>query len=130
MYSAHLGFALVQIEEAEEGLAHLKAAISSAETTREGYAEAELHRLLGKALHHVGDAKGAEREFHVALAISRRQQARWWELCAAMDLARLWRDRGCRNEARDLLAPVYNWFTEGFDAAGLKEAKALLDELA
>ena len=62
--------------------------------------------------------------------MARRQSAKFWELSAALDLARLWRDQGKRDEARDLLAPVYGWFTEGFDTLDLKEAKALLDELA
>ena len=65
-----------------------------------------------------------------ALAVARDQGARTWELRAAMSMARLWRDQGKRNEARDLLAPVYGWFTEGFDTLDLKEAKSLLDELS
>jgi predicted ATPase len=65
-----------------------------------------------------------------ALAVARQQQTKSWELRAAMSMARLWRDQGKRDEARDLLAPVYGWFTEGFDTLDLKEAKALLDELA
>jgi predicted ATPase len=64
-----------------------------------------------------------------ALAVARQQQAKSWELRAAMSMARLWRDQGKRREARELLAPVYGWFTEGFDTLDLKEAKALLDEL-
>ena len=67
--------------------------------------------------------------FERALAVARQQQAKSWELRAAMSMARLWRDQGKRDEARDLLAPVYGWFTEGFDTLDLKEAKALLDEL-
>ena len=66
----------------------------------------------------------------VRSAVARAQQAKSWELRAAMSMARLWRDQGKRTEARDLLAPVYGWFTEGFDTLDLKEAKALLDELA
>jgi predicted ATPase len=62
--------------------------------------------------------------------VARRQSAKFWELRAAMSMARLWRDQGKRDEARDLLTPVYGWFTEGFDTLDLKEAKALLDELA
>jgi predicted ATPase len=62
--------------------------------------------------------------------VAQEQRAKFWELRAALDLARLWRDQGKRTEARDLLAPVYNWFTEGFDTPVLKEAKALLDKLA
>ena len=68
--------------------------------------------------------------FERALAVSRKQQAKSWELRAAMSMARLWRDQGRRDEARELLAPVYGWFTEGFNTSDLKQAKALLDELA
>jgi predicted ATPase len=75
------------------------------------------------------DAAKAEAYFERALAVSRQQQAKSWELRAAMSMARLWRDHSKRDEARDLLAPVYGWFTEGFETLDLKEAKALLDEL-
>ena len=68
--------------------------------------------------------------FERALSIARQQQAKSWELRPAMSMARLWRDQDKRGEARDLLAPVYGWFTEGFDTLDLKEAKALIDELA
>ena len=68
--------------------------------------------------------------FQRALAVARQQQAKSWELRAAMSLARLWRDQGKPQQARELLAPVYGWFTEGFDTLDLKEAKALLEELA
>jgi predicted ATPase len=71
----------------------------------------------------------AEGYFEHALTVARQQQAKSWELRAAISVARLWRDQGKRDEARDLLAPVYGWFTEGFDTLDLKEAKALLDEL-
>ena len=76
------------------------------------------------------DAAKAEAYFERALAVAREQQAKSWELRATMSMARLWRDQGKRDEARDLLAPVYGWFTEGFDTLDLKEAKALLEELA
>ena len=72
----------------------------------------------------------AEAYFERALAVARQQQAKSWELRAAMSLARLWRDQGKVQQARELLAPVYGWFTEGFDTRDLKEAKALLEELA
>ena len=76
------------------------------------------------------DAAKAEAYFERALAVARQQQSeKSWELRAAMSMARLWRDQGKRDEARELLAPVYGWFTEGFDTLDLKEAKALLDEL-
>jgi predicted ATPase len=71
----------------------------------------------------------AEACFQRALAVAREQEAKLFELRAATSLARLWRDRGKRDKARDLLAPVYGWFTEGFDTVDLKKAKALLDEL-
>jgi predicted ATPase len=76
------------------------------------------------------DAAKAEAYFERALAVAHQEQAKSWELRAAMSMARLWRAQGKRNEARDLLAPVYGWFTEGFDTLDLKEAKALLEELA
>ena len=74
-------------------------------------------------------AAKAEAYFQRALAVAREQQAKSWELRAAMSMARLWRDQGKRDEARELLAPVYGWFAEGFDTLDLKEAKALLEEL-
>jgi predicted ATPase len=76
------------------------------------------------------DEQRAETSFRRALEIARRQQAKSWELRAATSLARLWGERGRRAEARDLLAPVYDWFTEGFDTADLKQAQALLNQLA
>jgi predicted ATPase len=76
------------------------------------------------------DTAKAEAHFERALAVARSQQAKSFELRASMSLARLWRDQGKRAEARELLAPVYGWFTEGFDTLDLKQAKALLDELA
>jgi predicted ATPase len=77
----------------------------------------------------LGDDAASEDCYRHALDVARRQSAKLWELRAAMSMARLWRDQGKRDEARDLLAPVYGWFTEGFDTLDLKEAKALLEEL-
>ena len=91
--------------------------------------QAELHRLRGEVLAETGEYAEAESWFHQAIDTARSQQAKSLELRAATSLARLWRDQGKRAEARDLLAPVYGWFTEGFDTADLKDAKALLDEL-
>jgi predicted ATPase len=76
------------------------------------------------------DVAKAEACFERALAVARQQHAKSWELRAAMSLARLWREQGRRDEGRDLLAPIYDWFTEGFDTLDLKQAKALLDDLA
>ncbi len=102
------------------------------ETTKETYCEAELHRVAGEiALKSPEqDRAKAEAYFERALAVARKQQAKSWELRAAISMARVWRDQGKPQQARELLAPVYGWFTEGFDTLDLKEAKALLNELA
>jgi hypothetical protein len=94
--------------------------------------EAELHRLRGEALLALSPEQAAEAEasYHQALAVARDQGARLWELRAATSLARLWRDQGKRQQAHNLLAPVYDGFTEGFDTGDLKKAKELLNELA
>jgi predicted ATPase len=101
------------------------------ERTSERFLEAELYRLKACAL--LGgdepDTAKAETYFERALAVARQQQAKSWELCAAMSLARLWRDQGKVQKARELLAPVYGWFTEGFDTRDLKDAKAMLGQL-
>jgi len=101
------------------------------EKTRDAWYHAEVNRVGGEiALKSPeSDAAKAETYFERALAIARQQQAKSWELRAAMSMARLWRDQGKRKEARELLAPVYGWFTEGSDTRDLKEAKALLEEL-
>jgi predicted ATPase len=112
-----------------EGLDHLAKAAEIIETKEERAFEAELHRSRGNLLRAAGDRSAAERSYRQALVIATRQSAKLWELLAAVNLARLWRDQGKRSEARDLLAPVYNWFTEGFDTPALKETKALLDSL-
>lgn len=104
--------------------------------TQEHYAEAELYRLQGELmLQAAADSdevptREAEACFHRALAIARQQAAKTWELRAATSLARLWQQQGKTTEVRDLLAPVYNWFTEDFDTADLQDANALLDILA
>jgi predicted ATPase len=107
-------------------------AMTAVETTGERWAEADINRIAGEiALKSPEpDAVKAEAYFERALAVARQQQAKSWELRAAISMARLWRDQGKRDEARDLLAPVYGWFTEGFDTLDLKEARALLDELS
>ena len=101
------------------------------ETNQERLWQAEIHRMAGEIalLAPEPDAAKAEAYFERALEVARGQQAKSWELRAAMRMARLWRDQGKRNAARDLLAPIYGWFTEGFDTLDLKEAKALLGEL-
>jgi predicted ATPase len=113
-----------------EGLSYLTEAEQIIETTNDAFHEAELHRVRGDLLNANGDLAGAERSYQQAIAVAKRQSAKMFELRAATKLARLWRDQGKRDEARELLAPVYGWFTEGFDTRDLKEAKSLLDELA
>ena len=107
-------------------------AMTAVETTEERWCEAEVNRIAGEIVLMAPepDAAKAEAYFERALAVARQQQAKSWELRAAMSLARLWRDQGKPQQARELLAPVYGWFTEGFDTLDLKEAKALLEELA
>ena len=97
--------------------------------TGERWLEAELHRYKGELLLRQGHAEAAEELYRKAVGIAREQEAKLWELRAAVSLARLRRDQGRHAEARGLLAPVYGWFTEGFGTQDLKEAKALLDEL-
>jgi predicted ATPase len=114
----------------QEGLKWLDEAFSLIETTQERWAEAEMHQLRGTLLLSIQQPAAAEDSYHQALAVAQRQNAKFWELRAATRLARLWRDQGKREQARDLLAPIYNWFTEGLDTPVLKEAKVLLDQLA
>jgi class 3 adenylate cyclase/predicted ATPase len=118
--------------KAEEGLRVVAEAFDHIAQSGIVYYEPELQRLEGelRLCHDPADAQKAEACFRRALAVARQQQAKSWELRAVMSLARLWRDQGKPQQARELLAPVYGWFTEGFDTRDLKEAKALLDELA
>jgi class 3 adenylate cyclase/predicted ATPase len=106
-------------------------AITAVETTKEKWWEAEVNRMAGEIvlLGQERDTTKAATYFERALAVARAQQAKSWELRAAMSMARLWRDQGKRQQGRELLALVYGWFTEGFDTRDLREAKALLDEL-
>jgi predicted ATPase/class 3 adenylate cyclase len=134
-YLALLAEACGQTGQAAEGLALLAEALALVDTTGERWWEAELQRLQGELLLHaecgVQNAElVAEESFQQALAVARRQYARSLELRAAMSLSRLWQRQGKRIEAHQLLAEIYNWFTEGFDTADLQEAKALLEALA
>ena len=118
-----------QAGQPEEGLKRIAEAAELVETTKERWAEAEIHRMRGTLLLSMHEDAAAEDSYRRALAVARQQQAKFWELRAAMSLARLWRDQGKVQQARELLAPVYGWFTEGFDTRDLKEAKALLEQL-
>jgi predicted ATPase len=121
-----------ELGQFDDALNYIGEAITEVETPKEKWYEAEVHRTAGEIvlMWPERDAAEAEACFERALAVAREQQAKSFELRAAMSMARLWRDQGKRDEARELLAPVYGWFTEGFDTRDLKEAKALLDELA
>jgi predicted ATPase len=123
--SAHLG-------HTEDGLQALAEAHALMEQQEERWWEAEVSRLRGVLLLQQTGTLPTEAEtcFRQALDVARRQEARAWELRAAMSLCRLWQRQGKRTEAHELLAPIYGWFTEGFDTADLQEAKALLAELS
>ena len=121
--------AYANLGQIQEGLACLARAAQVIDSTEERYTQSDMYRIHGDLLIKMGDRVSAEEDYHQALAVARQQGAKVYELRAATSLARLWRDQGNTAEARNLLAPVYNWFTEGFDTPVLKEAKALLDEL-
>jgi predicted ATPase len=114
----------------EPGLDRLAEAAELVEQTQERWAEAEMHRFRGTLLLSMHQPAAAEDSYRQALTVAQQQSARFWELRAAISLARLWRDQGRRTGARDLLAPIYGWFTEGLDTPVLQDAKALLDQLA
>jgi predicted ATPase len=131
-YLSYLARAHAKLDQFEEAWRSIGEAITAVETTKETWCEAEIHRVAGEIalMSPEPDAAKAEACLGRALSVARGQQAKSWELRAAMSMARLWRDQGKRQQARDLLAPIYGWFTEGFDTLDLKQAKALLDELA
>jgi class 3 adenylate cyclase/predicted ATPase len=132
LWLSYLARANAEIGQFDDGGRCIGEAMTAVETTKEKWHEAEVHRIAGEiALKSPErDAAKAQGYFERALTIARQQQAKSWELRASMSLARLWRDQGKVQQARELLAPVYGWFTEGFDTLDLKEAKALLDDLA
>jgi predicted ATPase len=132
LFLALLAEALALAGRIEEGLAALDEALAKAAVSGVRGSNAEIHRLRGELTARLPhpDAGKAEDSFRTALAIAREQGTRGYELRAATSLARLWLKQARRAEARDLLAPLYGWFTEGFDTPDLKDAKALLDELA
>ena len=113
-----------------DAMSELDDALDVVERTGERWFAAKLYRHKGQLLSGQGHSQAAEELYQRALSVAREQEAKLWELRAAVSLVRLRRDQGRRAAARDLLAPVYGWFTEGFDTPDLKEAKALLDELA
>jgi predicted ATPase len=126
---AFLAQGLVQHGDQAAALAALREGLASADVTGEHFWDAELHRLTGIVLLAENKFDEGQGSLQYAIHVAQAQQAKSLELRATASLARLWRDQGKRNEARELLAPVYGWFTEGFDTLDLKEAKTLLDEL-
>ena len=127
-----LAWAYAELGQFDDAWRCVNEATIAIQTTKEAWHEAEVNCIAGEIalLSREPDAGKAAAYFERALAVARQQQAKSWELRAAMSMARLWRDQGKRDEARDLLAPVYGWFTEGFDTRDLKEAKNLLEQLA
>jgi predicted ATPase len=132
LYLSHLGIAYAELHRFDEAWRCIGEALSAIESTKERWFEAEANRIAGEIAFKSPELNAAKAEayFERALAVARAQHAKSWELRAAMSMARLWRDQGKPQQARDLLAPIYGWFTEGFDTLDLKEAKALLDELS
>jgi predicted ATPase len=127
-----LGEATGHVGQTEEGLRLLAQALNASEAGGRGDLLAEAHRLQGELLlqQAVPAVAQAEACFRRALAIARRQEAKSWELRAALSQGRLWLRQGKREEARELLGPIYGWFTEGFDTADLQEARTLLEGLS
>ena len=132
LWLCHLARAYAELGQFDNAWRFIGEAMTAVERAKERWYEAEVNRVAGQiALKSPEpDPAKAEAYFERARAVARQQQAKSWELRASMSLARLWRDQGKVPEARELLAPVYGWFTEGFDTRDLKEAKALLEELA
>ena len=131
IYLSLLARACGDLGKFDDAWSYIDEAMMTVETTKETWYEADVHRIAGEIalMSPERDAAKAEARFERALAVARAQQAKSWELRAALSMARLWREQGKRDEAREILAPVYGWFTEGFDTLDLKQAKALLDEL-
>jgi class 3 adenylate cyclase/predicted ATPase len=126
-----LARAYAELGQFDDAWQSIDETMTAVETTKERWWEAEVYRTAGEIALMLPepDAAKAEVYFERALAVARDQKAKSWELHAAMSMARLWRDQGKRGQARDLLAPIYGWFTEGFDTLDLKQAKTLLEEL-
>jgi class 3 adenylate cyclase/predicted ATPase len=130
-YLSYLSMAYAELGQLDDAWRCIDDAIDKVERSKEKWCEAEVHRVAGEiALKSPApDTEKAEKYFDRALTVARQQQTKSWELRASMSLARLWHSQGKVQQARELLAPVYGWFTEGFDTRDLKEAKALLEEL-
>jgi predicted ATPase len=132
LWLSHLARAKAEIGQFDDARRCIGEAMTTVETTKERWYEAEVNRIAAEIalISPEPDVAKAETYFARALAVARKQQAKSWELRAAMSMARLWRDQDRRQQARDLLAPVHGWFTQGFDTLDLKHSKRLFDELA
>ena len=131
IFLSHLSRAHAELDQFDDAWRCITEAITAVETTKERWYEAEIHRIAGEIalkLPQLGSSQ-AGAYFERALTVARAEQAKSWELRAAMSMARLWRDRGRRQEACNLFAPLYGWFSEGFNTRDLKEAKVLLDDI-
>jgi predicted ATPase/class 3 adenylate cyclase len=130
-YLSYLARAYAELGQFVDAWRWIGEAQTAVETTKERWIEADVNRIAGEIalISADRDAAKAEEIFNRALGVARQQQAKSWELRAAMSMARLWRDQGKPQQAHELVTPVYNWFTEGFDTLDLKEAKALLEQL-
>ena len=128
LWLSYLARANAEIGQFDDARRCIDEAMAAMETTKERWYEAEVNRVAGEIalLLPEPDVAKAQAYFERALEIARKQQAKSWELRAAMSMARLWRDQGRRAQARDLLAPVHGWFTQGFDTLDLKQAEAFL----
>jgi predicted ATPase len=131
-YLSHLAKANAELDHLHDAWGSIDEAVTAVETTKQRWCEVEVNCIAGEValLPPQRDVRRAEGYFERALAVARQQHAKSWELRAAMSMARLWRDQGKALQARELLAPIYGWFTEGFETLDLREAKALLAELA
>jgi predicted ATPase len=131
LWLSHLAQAHAKLGGLGDALRCIGEATTAVENTKEKWFEAEVHRIAGEIALMASESEAVKAEvyFERSLKIAREQQAKSWELRAAMSMARLWRNQGKRQQAHDLLVPVYGWFTEGFDTLDLKQAKALLEEL-
>jgi predicted ATPase len=132
LYQSYFAKAHADLGQFDDAWRCIDEAMTAVETTKERWFEVEVQRIAGEVMlkSPESDLAQAQAYFERALAIARERQAKSWELRAAMSMARLLRDQGKRKEAHDLLAPVHNWFTEGFDTLDLKNVRTLLDQLA
>ena len=130
LYLSYLARAYAELGQFEHAWRCIEEAMTAVETTNERWHQADVHRLAGEIALLSAEPDAAKAYFERALSVARAQQAKSWELRAAVGMARMWCDQGKRQQAHNLLAPVYGWFTEGFDTLDLKEAKSLLHELA